>query len=79
MHVRIEGHIRGQPIRIVWRDGAVTGDLELVERARRLHRSEHGTPIDECDPVSFITALEHASCEHLDVRVIGDQRLGSTL
>ncbi len=69
MQVRIDGHLRGEPIHIVWREGAVTGDLELVHRARQLYRRAHGEPIDETDPVAFITALEQASPEHLDVHV----------
>lgn len=73
MHIRIDGHIRGESIRIVWRDGRVTGDLELVDRARRLHQVEHGTPIDETDAVAFITALSHASCQRLEVQVLDDR------
>lgn len=74
MQVRIDSHIRGEHVRIVWSEGTVTGDLELVERARRLHRIEHGGPIDEADPVAFLTALGHASCEELSVRVLEGRR-----
>ena len=69
MQVRIDGHIRGEAIHIVWHEGAVSGDLELVERARLLHHRVHGAPIDETDPVAFITALEQASPEHLEIHV----------
>lgn len=69
MQVLIVGHIRGEPIHIEWREGTVTGDLELVDRARLLHRRAHGEPIDETDPVAFISALELASPEHLEIHV----------
>ena len=48
------------------------GDLELVERARRMYEQLHGHPIDESDPAVFITALERASPERLHVEIFAD-------
>ncbi len=72
MYVTVNGHIRGEPIHIEWAGGVVTGDLYLVERARRLYLHEHGEPIDETDPAVFIAALERASAEHLHVVIHAD-------
>jgi hypothetical protein len=72
MRVGIDGHIRGEPIHIDWVGGIVDGDLELVDRARRMYLDEHGQPIDESDPAVFISALEHASPEHLHIEILGD-------
>lgn len=72
MRLRIDGHIRGRPIHIEWTEGAVSGDTELVDRARRLYVDEHRAPIDEADPVAFISALEHAAPGHLKVHVSPD-------
>ena len=69
MHLTIDGHLRGEAIHIEWAEGSVTGDLELVERARSLYRRLHRRPFDESDPVAFISALERVSPEHLDVHV----------
>ncbi len=73
MHLTIDGHLRGEAIHIEWTEGSVTGDLELVERARDLHRRLHHRPFDEADPVAFITALEMVSPEHLDVQLGEEQ------
>lgn len=72
MRVGIDAHIRGEPIHIDWVEGTVMGDLELVERARRMYEQAHGHPIDESDPAVFITALEWASPEHLRVEIFAD-------
>jgi hypothetical protein len=81
MHLTIDGHLRGEAIHIEWTEGSVTGDLELVERARDLHLRLHRRPFDESDPVAFISALERVSPEHLDVRLDAeeDSRRGSAL
>ena len=68
MRVRIESRIRGETIEVVWDEGAVTGDLELVERARRMYESRREV-IDETDVTAFIAALEHASGERLDITI----------
>jgi hypothetical protein len=73
MHLSINGHLRGEAIHIEWTEGSVTGDLELVERARNLHRRLHRRPFDETDPVAFITALERVSPEHLDVHLAAEE------
>ena len=72
MRVGIDGHIRGEAIHIEWVRGAVWGDLELVERARRMYRERHGHPIDESDPAAFISALEHAAPESLHIEIFAD-------
>lgn len=72
MRVRIDGHIRGDAIHIEWVAGAIEGDLELAERARRMYLSEHGVPIDEGDPAAVIAALEKASPEHLHIEILAD-------
>lgn len=72
MRVRIDGEIRGDPIRIEWVGGAIVGDLELAERARRLYLDEHGVAMDESDPAAVIAALEEASPEHLHVEILPD-------
>ena len=68
MRVRIESQIRGELVRLTWDDGSVTGDLELVDRARRLYRSR-SQQIDENDLTDFISALEQAAGERLDVTI----------
>ena len=68
MRVRIETRIRGQPIQILWDEGTVTGDLELVDRARRMCRSRR-QPIDETDITLFLSALELAAGDHLDITI----------
>lgn len=72
MRVGIDGHIRGEPIHIDWMSGAVRGDLELVERARRMYERAHGHPIDETDPAVFISALEHAAPEKLHIEIFAE-------
>ena len=46
----------------------MTGDLELVDRARRIYRSR-SQQIDENDLTDFISALEQAAGERLDVTI----------
>ena len=72
MRIGIDGHIRGEPIHIEWVDGAVLGDLELVEHARRMYEHVHGHRIDESDPALFISALEQAAPERLHVEIFAD-------
>ncbi len=68
MRVRIESQIRGELVRLTWDDGSVTGDLELVDRARRIYRSR-SQQIDENDITAFLSALEQAAGERLDVTI----------
>ena len=68
MRVRIESRIRGQPIHMLWDEGIVTGDLELVDRARRMYRSR-GQQINETDITAFLSALEFAAGDHLDITI----------
>ena len=68
MRVRIESHIRGELVRVTWDEGNVTGDLELVDRARRIYRSR-SEQIDENDIAAFLSALEQAAGERLDVTI----------
>ena len=68
MRVRIESQIRGESIEVLWDEGTVTGDLELVERARRMYelRSQE---IDEADVTAFIAALEQAAGDRLEITI----------
>ena len=68
MRVRIESHIRGELVQLTWDEGNVTGDLELVDRARRIYRSR-SQQIDEHDITAFLSALEQAAGERLDVTI----------
>lgn len=68
MRVRIDSRIRGEPVRILWDEGRVTGDLELVDRARKMYRSR-SQRIDETDITAFLSALELASGDHLDITI----------
>ena len=68
MRVLIESRIRGEPIHVMWEEGIVTGDLELVDRARRMYRSRSQL-IDECDVTAFISALDQAAGERLEVTI----------
>ena len=68
MRVRIESRIRGELVRLTWDEGSVTGDLELVDRARRIYRSR-SQQIDENDITAFLSALEQAAGERLDVTI----------
>lgn len=68
MRVRIESCIRGEHVRVIWDEGAVTGDLELVDRARRMYRSRD-RHIDEADITEFLTALELAAGNRLEVTI----------
>ncbi len=69
MRVLVEGCIRGEPIEVIWDDGVISGDLELVRRARMLAASER-RPIDESDPAAFISALERSVAQRLDVTIL---------
>ena len=71
MRVRIESHIRGELVQVVWDEGTVTGDLELVDRARRMYRSQ-SLQIDENDVTAFIAALEQAAGERVDITIWPD-------
>lgn len=71
MRVRIESHIRGELVQVVWDEGTVTGDLELVDRARRMYES-HSQLIDESDVTAFIAALEQAAGERVDITIWPD-------
>ena len=72
MRVGIDAHIRGEPVHIEWVGGTVMGDLELVDRARRMYEQVHGHPSDESAPAVFIAALERASPQHLHVEIFAD-------
>ncbi len=68
MRVLIEGCIRGESVEVVWDDGVVSGDMELVRRARLMGRTRR-RPIDEEDVAGFISALEAAAGGRLDVTI----------
>ncbi len=68
MRVRIDGCIRGESVEVVWDDGVVSGDMELVRRVRLMGRTRR-QPVDEEDVASFISALEAAAGERLDVTI----------
>jgi hypothetical protein len=71
MRVRIESHIRGELVQVLWDEGTVTGDLELVDRARRMYES-HSQQIDESDVAAFIAALEQAAGGRVDITIWPD-------
>ena len=77
MRVRIESRIRGEPIEVLWEEGTVTGDLELVERARRMYESRSQI-IDENDVTAFIAALEQAAGDRLDITVWPEAEVNET-
>jgi len=68
MRVLIDGCIRGEPVEVIWEDGVVSGDMELVRRAR-LMCLRGRRRYDEGDAASFISALEYASGERLEVSI----------
>jgi len=69
MRVLIDGWIRGEPIEVVWDDGVITGDMELVRRARLMAANER-RPIDEGNAAAFISALERSVAQRLDVTIL---------
>ncbi len=68
MRVRIGSHIRGEPVHLIWDEGCMTGDLELVDRARRMYRARN-EQLDENDVTAVIAALEQAAGERLDITI----------
>lgn len=59
--VLVDGEIRGEPIRLWWEDGMVSGDIHLLDRVR-MHLelsapqgADHRP--DFTDPVEFMDAL----------------------
>jgi len=69
MRVQIDGCIRGEPIQVLWDDGSISGDLEIVRRARLMASAER-RPIDEGDAVAFISALERSVAQRLEVTIL---------
>jgi len=69
MRVLIDGCIRGEPIEVVWDDGVISGDLELVRRARLMAATER-RPIDEGNAAAFISALERSVAQRLEVTIL---------
>ncbi len=68
MRVLIDGCIRGDPVEVVWDDGVVSGDMELVRRARLMARAAR-RPFGYEDVAAFISALEFAAGERLEVTI----------
>jgi len=69
MRVLINGCIRGEPVEVVWDDGVISGDMEIVRRARLMAATER-RPIDEGNAAAFISALERAVAQRLDVTIL---------
>jgi len=74
MRVGIESQIRGEPIHMIWDEGRVTGDLELVYRARRMYEARNER-LDENDVTAFIAALEQAVGDRLDITIWPDSEV----
>lgn len=72
MRVLIDGCIRGEPVQVVWDDGVISGDMEIVRRARMMAAAER-RPIDEGNAVAFISALERAVAQRLEVTIVSGQ------
>jgi hypothetical protein len=65
----VEGRVRGRAVAVHWDDGAVTGDREVIERARELvaqRVSVRGPPVPTSyeaaldEPRAFIATVAHA-------------------
>ncbi len=68
MRVLIDGCIRGEPVEVVWDDGVVSGDMELVRRARLMSIASRRT-FDEGNVAEFLSALERAAGDRLEVTI----------
>lgn len=71
MRVQIDSRIRGEPVQVVWDEGTVSGDLELINRARRMYQSP-SRQFDEADVTAFISAIERAAGERVEITIWPD-------
>ena len=61
--VLVHGEVRGEPVRLLWNDGMVSGDIHLLDRVRmhlemsQPQREGLDARPDFTDPVEFMDAL----------------------
>jgi hypothetical protein len=67
MKIELQGTIRGEDVRVVWSEGALTGNAALIKRVQML-QSTRDRDLRDC--TEAIRALELAAGQRLHLRVL---------
>lgn len=66
MELRITTEIRGEPRTLLWSDGVLSGDEELLDRVQRCAEGLH-VDLAEADTLELIRVCQHATPAPLEI------------